>query len=388
MAGPSGGSNSALVTCPSCGSATAENSKFCQNCGAALSPQPSAAAAGSAPSVAPTPMQSKSRRWTKPLLIAGAAVGALIVVGFVIHLLRPPLPACGCGPPVTTPSPGSGRTIETDRIAVVVSSDWQVITTAPDAIQIKNPQGVLTFGASSLPQPQTPSQLLQADLANEQKVDPNAKFCEGPEARAIPNGPANGQAAAICLLYTAQGQSFQATELWWEGVNANASIDFAIEVFTPPANVSVFAPQAVAVISTVRWKQYQRPAPPGPASAPPVSSNSSIVLQGSGVQDSPLLTTDDSLYMVTWQATNLIPDAEMPELPCGLDIVYFKGGGAGAENGGGVFGSTTLRTDSSNGPGPADVSGSTTFRPHPGQGYLEVNACARAQYVVTMERVP
>jgi hypothetical protein len=311
----------------------------------------------------------------------------LIVVGFVIHGFWQPLLSCGCGQPVSTPSPGSGRTIATDRIAIVIPSDWEVVTTAPDAIRVKNPQGVVTFGASSLSLPQTPSQLLQADLANEQKVDPNAKFCEGPVARSIPNGPADGQAAAICLLYTAQGQTFQATELWWEGVNADASIDFAIEVFTAPANVGAFAPQAVAVIRTVRWKQYQRPAPPGPASAPPVNSNS-VVLQGSGVQDSPLLTTDDSLYRVTWQATNLVPDVDFPDLPCGFDVVYFKAGGSGAENGGGAFGATTLRTDSANGPGPADVNGSVTFRPHPGQGYLEVNACARAQYVVTMEKAP
>jgi hypothetical protein len=117
----------------------------------------------------------------------------------------------------------------------------------------------------------------------------------------------------------------------------------------------------------------------------PFNSNS-VVVQGSGTQNSPLLTTDDSLYRVTWHATNLVPDVDFPDLPCGFDIVYFKAGGGGAENGGGAFGATTLRTDSPNGPGPAEVTGSTTFRPHPGQGYLEVNACARAQYVVTMEK--
>jgi hypothetical protein len=387
MAGPSGGSNSALVTCPSCGSATAENSKFCQNCGAALRPQPSAAAAGSAPSMAETPIQSRSGRWTKPLVIAGAAVGAFIVVGFLFLAFRPHLVACGCGPPVTTPSSGSGRTIETDRIAVVASSDWQVITTAPDAIRVQNPHGVLAFGASSLAQPKTPSELLQGDLTEAQKVDPNAKLCGGPLARPIPNGPPAGEVVAICLLNPTQGQSSQVIELSWHGVNADGSVDFAINLLVAPAYESAFTTEALAVIRTVKWKQYQPPAPPGPASAPPVTSNSSVVLQGSGVQDSPLLTTDDSLYRVSWQATNLVSDIDFPDLPCGLDIYYFKGGGAGAENGGGAFGATTLRISPSV-PEPADVSGSTTFRPHPGQGYLEVNACARAQYVVTMERVP
>lgn len=113
-----------------------------------------------------------------------------------------------------------------------------------------------------------------------------------------------------------------------------------------------------------------------------------VVLQGSGVQDSPLLTTDDSLYRFTWQATNLVPDVGMPDLPCGFEIIYYKAAGGGAENGGGGFAANTLRTDSPNGPGPAEVSGSTTWRPHPGQGYLEVNACARAQYAVTMDKAP
>jgi hypothetical protein len=113
-----------------------------------------------------------------------------------------------------------------------------------------------------------------------------------------------------------------------------------------------------------------------------------VVLQGSGTQDSPLITTDDSLYRFTWQATNLIPDVGMPDLPCGFDIVYFKAAGGGAENGGGGFAANTIRTDSPSGPVPAEVSGSTTWRPHPGQGYLEVNACARAKCQVTMEKAP
>jgi hypothetical protein len=373
-----------MVTCPNCGHTTAETGKFCQNCGAALSPQISPAAVGSAPSVAPTPIPQSRTRRTRLLAVIGAVVGALLVVGLVVYMNRPSLPSC-CAPPVSTPSPASGRTIDTERIAVVVSPGWVVMATKPDAIQIQNPHGLLAFGANSLAQPLTTSQLLQADLTDALKVDPNAKLCGGPLARSIPNGPSDGQVVAICLLYPAQGQSFQAIEMAWHGVNADASIDFAINLVVAPAYQNVFTSEALAVIRTVRWKQYQRPAPPGPASAPPVNSNS-VVLQGSGVQDSPLLTTDDSLYRVTWQATNLVPDAEFPDLPCGFDVVYFKAGGSGAENGGGAFGATTLRTDTANGPGPAEVTGSTTFRPHPGQGYLEVNACARAQYVVTMQK--
>jgi hypothetical protein len=216
-----------------------------------------------------------------------------------------------------------------------------------------------------------------------QKVDPNAKLCGGPLARSIPNGPTDGQVAAICFLYPAQGKSLQATELAWHGVNADASIDFAINLVVGPAYESAFTPEALAVIRTVRWKQYRRPAPPGPASAPPATAKS-VVLQ-TGEQDSPLLTTDDSLYRVSWQATNLVPDVDFPTLPCMFDIIYFKAGGAGAISGGGAFGAITLRTTDSV-PGSTEASGSINFRPHPGQGYLRVDACARAQYLVTMEK--
>jgi hypothetical protein len=377
-----------MLTCPNCGSATAETNKFCQNCGAALTPQTSPAAVSA--SGAPTPIrQSGTGRRTTLLAVIGGGVGALIVVGLVLYSFRPQPPHC-CPPPVTSPSPGStpgtgsDQTIETERIAVVVSSGWQVVATKPDAIQIKNPHGLLSFGASSLAQPQTPTELIQGDLTEAQKVDPNAKLCGGPLARSIPNGPDGGQVVAICLVYPTQGQSSQAIELSWHGVNADASIDFAVNLLVGPAYESVFTTEALAVIRTVRWKQYLRPAPPGLASAPPASSNQSVVLQGSGTQDTRLLTTDDSLYRVTWQATNLIPDVTFPDLPCMFEIVYFKGGGSGAITGGGAFGATTLLTDSET-PVP-ERSGSTTFRPHPGQGYLEVNACDRAQYVVTLEK--
>ena len=111
------------------------------------------------------------------------------------------------------------------------------------------------------------------------------------------------------------------------------------------------------------------------SSAKSASSGGSIVLQGPGDNESSLITTDDSYYLVRWQATNLLPDPDMPTLPCMFEIVYYQGGGAGARTGGGAFGATTLHTNVS---GRRSDSGQGRFRPHPGEGYLSVKACDQA----------
>jgi hypothetical protein len=114
------------------------------------------------------------------------------------------------------------------------------------------------------------------------------------------------------------------------------------------------------------------------------TATNSIVLHGPGDHDSEQITTDESDYLIQWQASNLESDPQMPTLPCMFEIVYYRQGGAGAENGGGGYGAVTLHTHYSS---ASSDSGQGTFKPHSGQGYLSVRACDQAQWVVTMKRL-
>lgn len=126
-------------------------------------------------------------------------------------------------------------------------------------------------------------------------------------------------------------------------------------------------------------------APQGPGPSPGSgTAKNSIVLHGPGDQDSQQITTDESDYLIQWQATNLESDPQMPTLPCMFEIVYFRQGGAGAANGGGGYGAVTLHTHYSS---ASSDSGRGTFKPHSGQGYLSVRACDQAKWVVTMKRL-
>ena len=120
-------------------------------------------------------------------------------------------------------------------------------------------------------QPQTPGELLQQDLADARKRDPNASICGGPQTQRIPNGPSNGQVAVICYVYPAgQGRaSFQAAEIWWEGINSDGSLDYAIRLLMAASAAQAFVQEAVPVIGTVRWKVYRPTLVPSEVAVPP-----------------------------------------------------------------------------------------------------------------------
>ncbi len=63
----------------------------------------------------------------------------------------------------------------------------------------------------------------------------------------------------ICYVYPAtQGRpSFQATEVWFDRVNGDASIDYAIRLWMPASTADAFEQEAVPVIRTVHWKVYR-----------------------------------------------------------------------------------------------------------------------------------
>jgi hypothetical protein len=122
-----------------------------------------------------------------------------------------------------------------------------------------------------LPSPQTPAQLLREDLANTRRLDSKAAICDGPYAVAIPNGPPDGQVAAICHTYPpAHGNpSFPAVDVWFESVNPGATIEFAIELSMAASSAQAFVQEAVPVIRTVRWKRYVVLRVPPGATYPP-----------------------------------------------------------------------------------------------------------------------
>lgn len=185
---------------------------------------------------------------------------------------EPSPPSADRSIPSAPPAPrASPVLVDTDSLSVTMPSGWQLQERRSNLITLTTERGALTLGASALDQPQTPGELLQQDLADARKRDPNASICAGPQTQGIPNGPADGQVAVICYVYPPVGgsPSFQAAEVWFEGVNSDATIDYAIRLLMPVSTAAAFEREAVPVIRSVRWKVYSRSTVPSFEPAPP-----------------------------------------------------------------------------------------------------------------------
>lgn len=161
----------------------------------------------------------------------------------------------GAGNP-TPPPAASPVLVETTFLSVTAPPGWEVREKTSNLITVATQRGSLTLGVSQLDHPQTPVQLLQEDLADARKRDPKASICAGPQAQQVPNGPTNGALAIICYIYPAtQGRSsFQAVEIWFEGISADASLDYAIRVLAPASTAESFEREAIPVIRSVQWR--------------------------------------------------------------------------------------------------------------------------------------
>jgi hypothetical protein len=176
--------------------------------------------------------------------IIGIWLGRLIVVAMLL--------SCNPSSPPTPPT----TLIETDDLSVAVPSGWQLESKTSSDITVYSKHGNLRIGVRTMGQPLTLDQLIQGDLANASALDPNARVCGGPLAARMPNGPADGQAVVFCYVYPPQNgeASFEAAELWFEAVNSDATINFAIRLLAVASNYELFVHEALPVIGSVHWK--------------------------------------------------------------------------------------------------------------------------------------
>jgi hypothetical protein len=205
----------------------------------------------------PSPAARKSVYPFGTACIIGIWLGRLIVVAMLL--------SCNLGSPPTPPT----TLIETDDLSVAVPSGWQLESKTSSVITVYSKHGNVRIGVRRMGQPLTLDQLIQGDLANASALDRNARICGGPLAARMPNGPADGQAVVFCYVYPPQNgeASFEAAELWFEAVNSDATINFAIRLFTTASNYELFVHEALPVIGSVHWKVS---APVGqPSYAPP-----------------------------------------------------------------------------------------------------------------------
>ena len=194
--------------------------------------------------------------------IIGIWLGRLIVVAMLLSCFGPPpepSPTNSGKIVANSPPTASARTtlIETDDLSVAVSSGWQLKSKTSSAITLYiRTDGELTIGTRRMDQPLTLDQLLEVDLASARQLDRSARVCMGPIAARMPNGPADGQAVVFCYVYpsTNGDPSFEAAELWFQAVNTDATINFAIRLFTTASNYELFVQEALPVIKSVHWK--------------------------------------------------------------------------------------------------------------------------------------
>ena len=279
------------MNCPNCGATNPATNRFCQNCGrpleavpvatavphpteaGAADPQaratstavvtaPSPVAAAGAPSPPSPPSEAPRSGLPLPALI-GSVVGGMLVLSVVGLLVlrgilgsQQPDPNPGPTPGPTAPPPIGGTTIDQQNLAITQPDGWTVASQSASHITLKRTAGgELTVVSGRLQQSATPDVLIQADLAIDQKLDPNAKICKGPFQVAVPKLSSPGTAAVVCYIQTPQdGSSFQAVDYFIEALAADGVTEFEIEFWAPRSLYNAFLDAAVPVASTVTWK--------------------------------------------------------------------------------------------------------------------------------------
>lgn len=260
---------------------------------AAAAPAPAPVAAAPAPTYPPPPAGWQPpppgsapagaavagvHRLSLPLIVGGI-VGALLLVSVIgvvaanisgrprVDPLPPPVISGPSNPnpppntpnnPTTPTTPAGGQTIEVDNIKVIAPANWKVVDKNAAAILLTNGNGIIQFFSVKMRQPQTVAQLLQGDLADDQKTDPNARICRGPAANPLTGMPPGGMFEAICFTAVPQqGASYAAQSVWYETVSADGSTEFAVNIFAEQGKILAFSKEVDAAGFNVTWKLPQ-----------------------------------------------------------------------------------------------------------------------------------
>ena len=109
------------------------------------------------------------------------------------------------------------------------------------------------------PNPATLDAWIQGNLAGDQKADPNAEICQGPEDVTIPNGPAaKGYIICSTIVPEGGGAAYEAYDLFNTQIDETAKVVYELEIWTSKDTFDeVLAAVRSQISETVVWKLYQ-----------------------------------------------------------------------------------------------------------------------------------
>ncbi len=212
--------------------------------------------------ILPTPAPSSAV--ALPSATPAASTRPVITAPPVVIVTPGPVPTGG---PPTQPTaapqpstPAVGQAVSVANLSVTVAAPWTVAETKDYTIQLVVPRkGGMALTSGTLQNPTTADAWLQGVLADNQKTDPNASYCQGtggPEAVTVPNGPA-GRIAAMCYTATPQGgQATKFVEIQMVGVDEAGTTLFIIDILASEANIGEILDAASPLLPTITWKLY------------------------------------------------------------------------------------------------------------------------------------
>ena len=119
-------------------------------------------------------------------------------------------------------------------------------------------RGELFLVSGPNPNPPTTDGWVQANLADDQKTDPNAKICVGPQEVTIQNGP-KASGYIVCLTVVPQtGNAYEAYDLFNTQVDEQGKVVYQLEVWASKGTFDeVIAAVRTQISSTLVWKLFK-----------------------------------------------------------------------------------------------------------------------------------
>jgi hypothetical protein len=199
------------------------------------------------------------------LVLSGVGTVLAFALGSRHNTQSSPFSALSSPSPAVTPSPGdtpapspsaqptgpgSGQTVTTSTVGVVVPSGWQVLNKDANSVTVQSPDGdgTLTVASGESSPPQTAQQIKDAiDKALVQHY-PDAAPCPNSSSDNGAISGVNGIFWTMCFTATGGGQSVSIAEPIWAGATAGGSVAYVVVLQTTQDNTDAFVQKCMPIL--------------------------------------------------------------------------------------------------------------------------------------------